>query len=348
MNNEVFKGCEDFRPEQTIEKLDDSSQRPALCEKCSKVPFQWSELSDISSFDEHRNGWSPGNFGDLRPEECSFCHLVESLCWAAGSSWDKLSKPDSSREVRLLWDQNYNGFYVAQLSPIGSYICFCEADETSLVRAKRTFEAWIDINTCKLWLSDCETRHHPKCAPIGFDTRLLSQSDGRPMVMRVVDVETMCVTDASQSCRYLALSYIWGNANDGRLVLNSNNKDALTKPFGLRAHWHLIPTTISSSINLVKNLGERYLWVDSLCLVQDDETELAGCTRMMDNYYAMATVTIVAASGTDAYAGLPGIYPTERKGARPVREILPRKWMTVVEDVDRFLRRSYYSGRGWT
>ena len=166
--------------------------------------------------------------------------------------------------------------------------------------------------------------------------------------MRLVDVEAMCIIDAPRSCRYLALSYVWGNPMDGRLVLNLNNRHALTKPHALRAHWDSIPKTISSAMKVVMDLGERYLWVDSLCLVQNDEKELSECTRVMDKYYAMAILTIVAASGMDAYAGLPGVHPTPRKSTRLVREVLPGIRMTTMEDVDMVLRVSYYSRRGWT
>lgn len=110
----------------------------------------------------------------------------------------------------------------------------------------------------------------------------------------------------------------------------------------------MIPKTISSAMTLVKNLGERYLWVDSLCLIRNNETELVECTRVMDKYYAITTLTIVAASGTDVYAGLPGKYPTTKKSTRLVKDILSRKRMTIMEHEDVFLPSSYYSIRDWT
>ena len=245
------------------------------------------------------------------------------------------------------WVEEYRGFHVNDLSRLGSFICFCDADDASVVRTKGALEGWISIDICKRWLSQCETRHSD-CSPIPFSTEQSRQSDGKPFAMRLVDVEAMRIIDAPQSCRYLALSYVWGISKDDRLVLNLNNKQALAKPHALRARWHNIPKTMSSAMKLVKDLGERYLWVDSLCLVQDDEKELADCTGVMDQYYATAVLTIVAASGTEAYAGLPGVHPTPRKSTRPVKQVLPGIWMTSMEDLDMFLRGSYYSRRGWT
>lgn len=348
MDNDASKDWEGPWPDRASAKPRDCPECPALCEQCSKVPFRGSELSVFSKPGRHSDTWYLGTFGDLRSRNCPFCQLVESVCWGVGHSWERLSKPDDSREVHVKWWEQYCGFGVTDLAPLGSFICFSDADEARLVRTKGALEGWINTDICKRWLSECEKRHRPECSPIPFNTEQLRQSDGKPLVMRLVDVEAMCIIDAPRSCRYLALSYVWGNPMDGRLVLNLNNRHALTKPHALRAHWDIIPKTISSAMKFVKDLGERYLWVDSLCLVQNDEKEVAECTRVMDKYYAMATLTIVPASGTDAYTGLPGVHPTPRKSTRLVREVLPGIRMTTMEDLDKVLRVSYYSRRGWT
>lgn len=45
--------------------------------------------------------------------------------------------------------------------------------------------------------------------------------------------------------------------------------------------FDLLPTTITDSMELVSKIGERYLWVDALCIVQDDEKEVAEQTSQM-------------------------------------------------------------------
>jgi hypothetical protein len=60
-------------------------------------------------------------------------------------------------------------------------------------------------------------------------------------------------------------------------------------------------------------IGERYLWVDSLCIVQDDPQEKHGQIANMDAIYGNAILTINAAAGQDANAGLPGVRPLSRK-----------------------------------
>ncbi|KAJ4294198.1 hypothetical protein N0V90_007888 [Kalmusia sp. IMI 367209] len=68
----------------------------------------------------------------------------------------------------------------------------------------------------------------------------------------------------------------------------------------------------------------------------------------MDRIYQEAIVTIIAASGTDAHSGLPGVIPTSRNTQRLVKEIVPGLHMTTIQDLDFWLRPSKYSQRGWT
>ncbi|KAM0796354.1 heterokaryon incompatibility protein-domain-containing protein [Usnea florida] len=340
---------EDWGPpsaSQAIAKSRDVSGCMKLCEQCSKVPFRYAQLCALP--DDPPPFWSLGTFGDLRSRNCPFCQLVESVCWIGSGSWEQpTKKPNDSAEISIQWLRDKNSFRVNE-ALLGSFICFSEADDACLVRTKGALEGWIDTAICKRWLSECENRHRPECSPTPFNKDQLRQGDSIPLIMRLVDVEAMCIMDAPKSCRYLALSYVWGNSKDGRLVLNTDNKHVLAKPHALRAYWDIIPKTISSAMKLVKDLGERYLWVDSLCLTQDDEKELEVCTTAMDKYYSMAILTIVAASGTDAYAGLPGVHPTPRRSTKIVKQVLPAIWMTTMQDLDTFLDFSYYRGRGWT
>jgi hypothetical protein len=110
----------------------------------------------------------------------------------------------------------------------------------------------------------------------------------------------------------------------------------------------LIPNTILDAITVVRKLRERYLWVDSLCLVQDDAGELQECVAIMDLFYEMAILTVVAAGGEGAWAGLQGVAPTPRRMNQHVREIAPGLNMTTMMDMDTLLRRSTYSTRAWT
>lgn len=144
-----------------------------------------------------------------------------------------------------------------------------------------------------------------------------------------------------------------GRTTGPQLSLTSDNEEALSQPKALEENRSKIPTTILDAITVVRELGERYLWVDRLCLLQDDIMELQECVAIMDLFYEMATFTIVAAGGEDSFAGLEGVPPTRRKweaylDTTAERDIVRGLTLSVVIDVDTLLRRSVYGSRGWT
>lgn len=90
--------------------------------------------------------------------------------------------------------------------------------------------------------------------------------------------------------KYIALSYCWGDG--GGLKANRANISNL-----LRAvDEDELPATILDAIELTKHLGVQYLWVDALCIVQDDAQDWVHESAQMSTVYAQAFLTISASS----------------------------------------------------
>lgn len=69
--------------------------------------------------------------------------------------------------------------------------------------------------------------------------------------------------------------------------------------------YHELPKTIQDCIELVRKIRGRYLWIDSLCVIQDDgEAKHIQITRMAQ-IYNLALLTIAAASTVDVNSGIP-------------------------------------------
>lgn len=235
------------------------------------------------------------------------------------------------------------------VSPDGSFVCpVGETFGSWGLKARDELTEFIDFEDIRRWITTCE-KNHRGCSPSVFNPAVLPRNSKRQLDFRLVDVHSMCLVYALRHCRYIALSYVWGSRGN-RLLLNSNNEEELLKPGSLRLPENEVrlPTTIRDAMTAVRGLGETYLWVDSLCLVQDDSDELQECVAIMDLFYEMALFTIVAGSGKDAWSGLPGVRPTPRRTNRLVRDIVPGLRMTTVMGMETILRDATYSTRAWT
>jgi Heterokaryon incompatibility protein (HET) len=165
--------------------------------------------------------------------------------------------------------------------------------------------------------------------------------------IRAVDTCEMCIVDVHKEDRYVALSYAWGNFPMAKLL--RENEASLRIP-GSLATLSGIPLTMQDAITLVRNVGERYLWIDTLCILQDSETDLKQQMGQMGELYSHSYFTIFAISGKDANYGLPGVRYGTRKIKQAVCQVgdltmanaLP--WM---EEED-LLEAGAWGSRGWT
>jgi hypothetical protein len=171
--------------------------------------------------------------------------------------------------------------------------------------------------------------------------------------LRLIDVLDIMLAEfsintetATSLPRYVALSYVWGAVPTARL--SSASLSLFARPGGMRRLLSMLPRTILDAITAVQKLGLRYLWVDSLCLVQNDEEDLQLGIRVMDIIYQSAYLVLVAADGHDANAGLPGVTYGSRAPRINTWPITPRVRLGIFPSLEAYLRVSAYQTRGWT
>jgi hypothetical protein len=93
------------------------------------------------------------------------------------------------------------------------------------------------------------------------------------------------------------LSYCWGG-NTQVLTL----RDTLLK-HSERIEYESLPRTIQDAIIVTRKLKLRYLWIDCLCIVQDDKAEREQELENMASIFANAYVTISAAAAKSSQDG---------------------------------------------
>lgn len=161
---------------------------------------------------------------------------------------------------------------------------------------------WISLDTVGKWYQMCKTVHGIECEDQPHRKKLV----GRPSFL--IDVFNYCIISGKPECLYIALSYVWGKIFSCRLM--KDNLETLQTAHALREveTAESIPITIRHAIDLTRQLGERYLWVDMLCIVQDERDDLkAQELSKMGDIYQNACLTIIAADGGHADHGLRGI-----------------------------------------
>lgn len=148
----------------------------------------------------------------------------------------------------------------------------------------------------------------------------------------LIDVEAKCLAQVDSQTQYVALSYVWGRVPDV-LVATMANVDELYLPGSLMnpGTARRIPRTIRDAMALTAKFKIRYLWVDSLCIVQNDLEHKVEQLSQMSAIYFNAFFTIIAADGRDADHGLRGSHA----------DTIPRRDLTALNfpnDVRLYLR----------
>ncbi|KAF2127823.1 hypothetical protein P153DRAFT_387550 [Dothidotthia symphoricarpi CBS 119687] len=152
------------------------------------------------------------------------------------------------------------------------------------------------------WMAECE-KMHEVCKGLGSG----------PLPTRILDLGTL------EHGTHLKLRDDLAGAPGRYACLNDfKNGIQLTS----------LPKTIRDAIRVTRKLNLRYLWVDALCILQDDEEDKARECSKMDQIYQQAYITIAAARAEDCHDGfldatesitdslprLPIVYPNGRQG----------------------------------
>ena len=119
--------------------------------------------------------------------------------------------------------------------------------------------AQVDLNLLQEWIRR-GVHHHTIC-------RVLADSPSHQVCPRtlLIDVQQNCLVDANTCFGYSTLSCVWGQLSMFKTTVGE--LESLRVPNILTKIQAQLPRVIADSINIVRNIGEQYLWVDSLCNV---------------------------------------------------------------------------------
>lgn len=150
----------------------------------------------------------------------------------------------------------------------------------------------VAFGRCRKWLQDCS--NHPTCNPA--ETLLPS---------RVIDVGEFDspkvhlwepVPEGTVG-QYISLSYCWGSP----MSFTTTRSTMESRKAGIEIAD--MPATYQDIVKLTRELGLRYLWVDSLCICQDEQADWERESAKMLSIYSNAYLTVAAARAKDISEG---------------------------------------------
>jgi len=207
------------------------------------------------------------------------------------------------------------------------------------------------------WLSECLNNHDcEKDREIGFlPTRLLKCSNG---CVRLIESQTINEADPQTSC-YAALSYCWGPLPK-HLRLTTNNIATLSEGLPLTS----LSATFVDAFQIASRLGIEYLWIDSLCIIQEGDAgqDWLRQVNQMHKVYANCVLNIAAAHAPDADGGcfserlhptkylqppLPDLHLGEGKLPSGLAIEEERSFFTFPEEATKPFHEFKLNSRGW-
>ncbi|KAH8803456.1 heterokaryon incompatibility protein-domain-containing protein [Xylogone sp. PMI_703] len=146
------------------------------------------------------------------------------------------------------------------------------------------------------WIDFCRV-NHSRCKP----------NERVPLPTRVIDVQSYNTTGQvrlfvsnGDFSKYTALSHCWGGSShiNGEVIrtCTSENYDELQNGFDASR----LPLTFQDAITVTHKLGIRYLWVDSLCIIQDSQEDWLMESARMGEVYGNSFITILASTAQNS------------------------------------------------
>ncbi|KAK3304224.1 heterokaryon incompatibility protein-domain-containing protein [Chaetomium strumarium] len=360
----------------------DESDKSFLCETCRHINFRFM-LFEKPMLDVRGDYEIPlGSYSDvLERQSCAFCRLVKAALDSSRNSEDEAvptehegkpvmlsmdgtplgttlnashprllsvfltpdpqrkkgtpaTKSGPTRQIQLLYQEGEGG----------------EASARGSARGRPVDHEQLDYLLAMYWVRSCRLGWgvHKKEA----DSDELESRRKLPPNFRLIDAQGMRIVEADPSMQYVTLSYVWPKAP--QLKLEMGNRDDLMgpgRPLAKPQFRDRIPQTIRDAMEICRRINDRYLWVDALCIIQDDDRidgDKSAQIRAMDIIYGASVLTIAATCGNGAEASLPGVSAGPRKLIQRMEIVQGLRLANRPWDFDKSVSESKWNTRAWT
>ncbi|KAJ3553983.1 hypothetical protein NPX13_g10738 [Xylaria arbuscula] len=166
---------------------------------------------------------------------------------------------------------------------------------------------------------------------------------GRHVIKRLAD---RLFKGKDKVVRYIALSHCWGQSDPNRRPPHCTTKDNVERrQRGFKLSE--LPKTFQDAVEVTRELGVQYLWIDSICIIQGRHGDWEQESKRMEQVFASAYCTIAATSAENSNSGFlggqvdhDGIYVQGPEGRRVYVS-------TNVADFDNDVNEANINKRAW-
>jgi hypothetical protein len=146
------------------------------------------------------------------------------------------------------------------------------------------------------WLTECRTKHeacnlslNPKGQHVKPPTRLIKIDE---------EIPRLCLSVQQDSCsEYATLSHCWGGLEFLKLMTCN------ISPLMTEIPCEDLSKTFRDAIEIARRLGFSWLWIDSLCIIQDGPQDWSRESGQMAGVYGQSSLNIMASAAPDGRTG---------------------------------------------
>ncbi|KAL2692479.1 hypothetical protein Neosp_002889 [[Neocosmospora] mangrovei] len=169
------------------------------------------------------------------------------------------------------------------------------------------------INTAQEWLHQCRNAPgHSLC-----QQSYQRGDSNKTLPIRVLNLteegyDPYLIEGKAMEGPYCALSYCWGDLGTTNTITTKANFSQYLQGIPMDT----LPTFIQESIRTARSLGYQYLWIDALCIIQDDDQDWDREASKMSDVYSNADLTISSIVAKDCHDNM--FQPRMLRVAQPV------------------------------
>ncbi|KAK8000982.1 HET-domain-containing protein [Apiospora marii] len=317
--------------------LPPNSTPPKLCNRCLNLDF-----------------WVGGFSFEVAPSQlkqdygkCDLCRMLLGVC----------TKHDMIRMTKLELIREQSTLRIVGGPPQPVLTFLRSPDSRPPVPVQLGFPQLFPGNCemifqiARLWLQDCDTKHG-RCRgnqSTAVPTRLIDVGFQSTPVLRLMETSESLLQDQ----KYVALSHPWGEKSlhppfcSWRTDIHGDGHDV--ESFKRAIPFEKMPATFQHAVMVTRALGVRYIWIDSICIIQGKDGDFNEEASRMEDVFSGAYCVLAASRAAGMHDGFLGERRRRRDFVTFSRSAAEKPFY-VCEPIDDFSQdvlESPLNKRGW-